>query len=118
MEADGLVARHPYSKRPLRYEYHLTLKGEAFYPVVLALRAWGESWCKSQEEGVAVRLTHLTCGQSAGLGPLCEHCGEPLCREELISEPSTAYATERKARREAFRVNRGLDPASAIDLDR
>lgn len=106
MEADGLVARRPYSERPLRYEYHLTPKGEAFYSVVLALRAWGETWCKSQEEELAVVYTHKACGEPAGLGPLCEHCGELLRREELISEPGAAYSAERKARREAFKGNR------------
>jgi len=106
MEADGLVARRPYNERPPRYEYHLTPKGQAFYSVVLALRAWGETWCKSPEEGLAVVYTHKTCGQSAGLGPLCEHCGELLRREELISEPSAAYLEERNARREAFKGGR------------
>jgi DNA-binding HxlR family transcriptional regulator len=106
MEADGLVARRPYNERPPRYEYHLTPKGQAFYSVVLALRAWGETWCKSPEEELAVVYTHKTCGQTAGLGPLCEHCGELLRREELISEPSAAYIEERNARREAFKGNR------------
>lgn len=104
LEADGMIERRAYNERPKRYEYHLTAKGEAFYSVVLALRAWGETWCKSAEEGVAVRYTHRTCGQPAGLGPLCEHCGELLRREELVSEPSEAYAQERLARREAFKA--------------
>ncbi len=47
MEADGLLERRAYSERPKRYEYHLTEKGDAFHSVVLALRAWGETWCKS-----------------------------------------------------------------------
>jgi HxlR-like helix-turn-helix len=53
--SDGLVERRIYNKRPLRYEYHLTEKGEPFYPVLLALRAWGEKWCKAPDEGLAVR---------------------------------------------------------------
>lgn len=106
MEADGLVARRPYSERPPRYEYHLTAKGEAFYSVVLALRAWGETWCKSPEEELAVVYTHKTCGEPAGLGPLCAHCGELLRREELISTPGAAYVAERQARREAFKGSR------------
>jgi DNA-binding HxlR family transcriptional regulator len=114
MEGDGLVARRPYRERPLRYEYHLTAKGQAFYSVVLALRAWGETWCKSEEEGLAVVYTHKSCGHTAGLGPLCEHCGELLRRDELISEPSAAYAAERAARREAFKGNRGAGP---VDQD-
>jgi len=103
MEASGLVERRPYSERPPRYEYHLTPKGQAFYPVVLALRAWGETWCKSADEERAVNYTHKSCGEPAGLGPLCAHCGELLRREELISQPGVAYADERQARREAFK---------------
>src|ERR1700754_5133150 len=57
LEAGGLVKRCVYNKRPLRHEYHLTEKGEAFYPVILALRAWGETWCKSPKESRAVHYT-------------------------------------------------------------
>jgi DNA-binding HxlR family transcriptional regulator len=103
LEADGLVERRPYRERPLRHEYHLTAKGEAFYPVILALRAWGEGWCKSPDEGLAVRYTHKPCGQPAGLGPLCESCGEPLSRADLRAEPTPAYAREREDRAKRFK---------------
>ncbi|NUU38601.1 helix-turn-helix domain-containing protein [Pseudomonas sp. C2B4] len=115
LEADGMVERRAYNQRPLRYEYHLTAKGEAFYSVVLALRAWGETWCKSEDEELAVRYTHKPCGHEAGLGPLCGHCGEVLRREELISEPSAAYVQERLERREAFKGNRGAEPVVASE---
>ena len=62
LEAEGMVERRLYNERPPRYEYHLSEKGRAFYPVVLALRAWGETWCKSPQEGLAVVYTHTTCG--------------------------------------------------------
>jgi DNA-binding HxlR family transcriptional regulator len=106
LEADGLVKRRIYSKRPLRHEYHLTRKGEAFSPVLLALRAWGETWCKSPKEGRAVRYTHRTCGKPAGLGPVCESCGKPLRREDLVAELNPAYRGEREARWEAFKAGR------------
>jgi DNA-binding HxlR family transcriptional regulator len=105
LEADGLVKRRVYKQRPLRYEYHLTEKGEAFYPVILALRAWGETWCKSPKEGRAVNYTHLTCGKPAGLGPDCESCGKPLRREDLVAEQAPKYRTEREARWEAFKAS-------------
>jgi len=100
------VKRRIYSKRPLRHEYHLTRKGEAFSPVLLALRAWGETWCKSPKEGRAVRYTHRTCGKAAGLGPVCKSCGKPLRREDLIAKLNPAYRGEREARREGFRAGR------------
>lgn len=106
LEAEGLVERRPYSTRPLRHDYHLTEKGEAFYPVLLALRAWGETWLKSPEEGRAVQYTHRSCGKPAGLGPVCESCGLPLRREDLTVELSPAYREERQARSEAFKASR------------
>ncbi|MEK1852507.1 MAG: helix-turn-helix domain-containing protein [Phyllobacterium sp.] len=106
LEADGLVERRSYNKRPLRYEYHLTEKGEAFYPVVLALRAWGETWFKSPEEGRAVHYTHRSCGKPAGLGPVCEGCGQTLRHDDLIVEPDPAYQAERQERWEAFKASR------------
>jgi len=103
LEADGLVERRPYNQRPLRHEYHLTPKGNAFYPVMLALRAWGECWCKEPGEGLAVHYTHALCGQPAGLGPLCESCGQPLVRDELRAELNPAYAREREDRHNRFK---------------
>jgi DNA-binding HxlR family transcriptional regulator len=37
----GLFERHLYSEKPARYEYVLTAKGRDFFPVVVALFAWG-----------------------------------------------------------------------------
>lgn len=106
LEADGLVERRPYNERPPRYEYHLTEKGKAFYPVLLALRAWGETWCKSDEEGRAIHFTHRTCGKPAGLGPVCQACGRTLRREDTIAELNPAYKRERDARWNAFKAGR------------
>jgi len=106
LEAGGLVQRRIYNKRPVRHEYHLTEKGEAFYPVILALRAWGEAWCKSPREGLAMSHTHRICGNPAGLGPVCESCGKPLRRDDLIAEQAPKYRKEREARRDAFKAGR------------
>jgi hypothetical protein len=90
--------------KPPRYEYELTEMGRAFYPVILALREWGETWCKSPDEDVAVRYTHLTCGHDAGIGTVCEACGEPLRREDLKPELSPSYAQQRAARQDAAKA--------------
>jgi len=106
LEADGLVKRRAYNRRPLRHEYQLTEKGDAFYPVLLALRAWGETWCKSSKEGRAVIYTHRTCAKPAGLGPTCDSCGQPLRRADLNAEQAPKYRREREARWEAFKTSR------------
>jgi DNA-binding HxlR family transcriptional regulator len=104
LEADGLLGRHAYSERPRRYEYHLTDKGEAFASVLLALRAWGETWCKEPEEEVAVHQIHKACGREVGLsGTVCEGCGEPFTMHEVMGELSAAFAREREDRSAAAR---------------
>jgi DNA-binding HxlR family transcriptional regulator len=104
LEADGLVERRAYSKRPPRYEYHLTAKGEDFYPVLLALRAWGEKWMRLPGEEPTIEYTHSICGGPAGFGPLCSNCGQLLRREDLTGKFSAAAETEREARRRAAKT--------------
>src|SRR6266516_3217027 len=37
---NGILERRAYSQRPPRYEYHLTEKGRALFPVVTTLLEW------------------------------------------------------------------------------
>ena len=106
LEADGLVERRRYNERPPRYEYHLTEKGADFFPVLMALRAWGEKWCGCPGEEPSLEYTHNICGQPAGFGPLCDHCGQLLRHEELTRKLSPAAIAEREARREAQKAAR------------
>ncbi len=106
LEADGLMTRRVYNKRPLRHEYHLTEKGAAFFPVMFALRAWGETWCKSPRDGLSMNYTHLSCRKPAGLGPICQSCGKPLHWADMVAERTPKYQKERDARWEAFKAAR------------
>lgn len=106
LESDGLIERRPYSEKPPRHEYHLTEMGIAFHPVFLALRAWGETWLKSEDEEVAIQYIHVPCGQDPGLGPDCQCCGQVMRREELSAKLSGSFDSERKARLQAFKAAR------------
>ena len=103
MEAGGLIERHPYSQKPLRHEYRLTEKGRAFYPVIYALRAWGETWSKGEEEEIAVRFTHRECGHDIGLGSVCPNCGVHVERKDLEAKMSEQFAAEREQRWVAYK---------------
>ncbi|WP_225074127.1 winged helix-turn-helix transcriptional regulator [Streptomyces sp. CoT10] len=43
VDAD-VLARVPYQERPVRHEYHLTPRGRALLPVLVALQDWGDAW--------------------------------------------------------------------------
>lgn len=102
LEAGGVIDRRVYSKKPLRHEYRLTPMGRELTPVILALRAWGEIWVKSRKEGVAVRMTHSSCGSEVPLDGVCPACRTMVAWRELRSEPTAAYRAERSARAARF----------------
>jgi hypothetical protein len=78
--------------------------GREFYPIILALRAWGETWCKGADEPLAVRMTHRKCGTEVGLDGLCPTCHEILPPSDMDAKPSPEYAVERRRRQEAYKA--------------
>jgi DNA-binding HxlR family transcriptional regulator len=80
----GVLDRRPYDAARGRYDYVLTDKGRALWPVLVAIRQWGDEWIagKGQEP---VRMVHKTCGKRS-IGILtCNVCGETLRREDIRS---------------------------------
>src|SRR5262249_20091495 len=57
----GLFERRSYSQRPTRYEYLLTTKGRDFYPVAIALFAWGNRHLPADQ--VAMKLGDRATGR-------------------------------------------------------
>lgn len=107
LEADGMLERHAYSERPRRYEYRLTDKGKAFGSVLLALRAWGETWCKEPDDELAVHVIHKSCGHEVGLnGTVCDGCGESFTTDDTIDTLGEAFARERDRKTTAAAENR------------
>ncbi len=107
LEADGLVAREVYSERPRRYAYRLTEKGAHLKPVILALRAWGEQWCKPQDGPPATRMFHRTCGAELELDGHCPTCRGISPWPEMCGSPSEACADGRRQFGRASRWARG-----------
>ncbi|WP_312166837.1 helix-turn-helix domain-containing protein [Phenylobacterium sp.] len=102
LEADGLIERHAYSQRPVRHEYRLTPKGRDLMPVILALRAWGEAWCKPGGGTPATRMFHRACDTELELDGRCPACGGLVPWTEMRGQPSEAWAQERGRRAAEF----------------
>jgi DNA-binding HxlR family transcriptional regulator len=73
----GIMERRPYSERPLRHEYVLSAKGRALWPVMTALRQWGDEWVYDADAHPIV-LVHDTCGHACASVPHCSQCDEEL----------------------------------------
>lgn len=82
---NGILERLPYQQNPLRYEYRLTPKGLARYPVILGMMRWGQDW--SPQEGAAHwRLLHLSCHEWLEPRIVCRACGEEAGAASLASD--------------------------------
>ena len=73
----GLVERVRYHDRPARFEYTLTAKGRALYPVIVSLLAWGDEWM-ADERGPSLTIVHESCGATVMPELRCANCGEPV----------------------------------------
>lgn len=78
----GVLVKVPYHERPLRYEYRLTRKGLALYPVLMTLARWGDDWM-DRGQGAPVEYIHQHCGERTRPVLTCSECGEPLQPESV-----------------------------------
>jgi DNA-binding HxlR family transcriptional regulator len=89
----GLFEQRAYQEKPLRYEYHLTAKGEALYPYFLGLLQWGDKWC-DPGGGRPMDLVHTLCGQPLHGEVRCSECGDVLhARQVAFRLGNTRQAT-------------------------
>ena len=99
LEEQGVIRREPYSKRPPRYEYRLTEKGRDLWPVIIALKQWGDRWLSTEETPVEIIHTH--CGQVSKPQMSCPECGEPINAHDAEVRLSPHFERERQAIRRA-----------------
>ena len=68
----GVLQKVPYQERPPRYDYKLTKKGRDLWPVLTAMRQWGDHY--AAPDGPPLELVHRTCGHVADAVMVCSHC--------------------------------------------
>lgn len=75
---EGLLARRQYEERPPRYEYVLTDKGRAFYPVLAAMFRWGNDWLWPEGDESPLQLYDRDTGEAIVPVVVDERSGEPI----------------------------------------
>ncbi len=81
----GVLERVRYSEHPPRHEYRLTDRGRDLWPVLTALRQWGDKY--AAPDGPPLRVIHKDCGQVADAVMVCSACGEPIEAGHVRAEP-------------------------------
>jgi DNA-binding HxlR family transcriptional regulator len=86
LTAEGVLERRPYQDNPVRWDYRLTAKGRDLWPVLVALRQWGDKWVMGRGKA-PVLMVHDACGQRTRGQLTCEKCGEELRLSGVHVEP-------------------------------
>lgn len=87
----GVLERRPYDEARGRYDYHLTDKGRALWPVLTALRQWGDEWVYGAGNEPLL-IEHRTCGSVTNAQMTCDNCGETLDARSVRALPGPGAA--------------------------
>jgi DNA-binding HxlR family transcriptional regulator len=72
----GILEKVPYSEHPPRHEYRLTGKGRDLWPVLTALRQWGDK--HAAPDGPPLQMAHKGCGNVVDAVMTCSRCGQRI----------------------------------------
>lgn len=86
----GLLERREYQTDPVRHEYVLTESGRDFYPVMAAMKTWGDRWMHHGKE-LPVILSHEPCGHELEVVVVCAHCGAPVQSEQTHAHAGPGF---------------------------
>jgi DNA-binding HxlR family transcriptional regulator len=96
---EGVLERVPYQERPTRWDYRLTGKGRDLWPVLTAMRQWGDRY--AAPDGPPVELMHKACGHVTEAVLTCSECGGSLDARAVraVAGPGSADPSVIPARR-------------------
>jgi DNA-binding HxlR family transcriptional regulator len=77
----GVLTRVAYSEHPPRSDYRLTDRGRDLWPVLNAMREWGDKYAAPL--GPPLLMTHCSCGQVFASVQTCSVCEEPVGPRDL-----------------------------------
>lgn len=84
--AEGILERQVYDEGRDRADYVLTDKGRDLWPVINALRQWGDRWVHGPGNEPIV-IEHVGCADHVEVVLTCSECGERLDRSKVRAHP-------------------------------
>jgi DNA-binding HxlR family transcriptional regulator len=91
LTGEGILERVRYSERPERFDYRLTDKGHALWPVLNALMNWGDTYINRGRAPVVIR--HRDCGGAIDGHRICTACGARVGSRDAERRPGPGAAT-------------------------
>ena len=112
----GVLEKVCYESNRPRYEYRLTDAGFALYPILQAIRQWGDEHLAP--DGAPLIYGHRGCTGTTTVAMQCSQCGEPLSAHDVDVRPGPglqggAGGASRKRSPARRTERRGRSPAIA-----
>ncbi len=82
---EAVLEKHAYSQHPPRYDYRLTDKGRDLWPVLNAMRQWGDTY--AAPDGPPLQVVHRSCGEVSRAVLTCSACGEQMSARDVRAVP-------------------------------
>ena len=88
--AAEVLERRTYDEARGRSDYVLTERGRALWPVLTALREWGDDWIVGHGNEPLV-IEHASCGEVTRTRLVCDVCGEELHGRDVRARPGPGH---------------------------
>jgi DNA-binding HxlR family transcriptional regulator len=98
---EGVLDKVAYSQHPPRYDYRLTAKGRDLWPVLTAMRQWGDQ--HAAPDGPPLQVVHKSCGQVSEAVMVCLACGQRLGASDVRAVPGPGDVDQLAPARRATR---------------
>lgn len=82
---NGVLRKDAYSERPPRWEYRLTERGIDLWPIIDAMRQWGDK--HAAPAGPPIEIVHRGCGEHIDPVLSCPCCGDALDARGVYAAP-------------------------------
>ncbi|TCB50636.1 transcriptional regulator [Acinetobacter sp. ANC 4779] len=89
---NDILVKTPYVQRQERYEYRLTEKGLALYPILMSMANWADDWM-NEGFGKPMQYIHKSCGHKITPRLVCSECNETIHAKQVKPELTQDYFT-------------------------
>jgi DNA-binding HxlR family transcriptional regulator len=92
----GILRKEPYVDTRTRHEYRLTQKGLDLYPILQAIRSWGDRYMAP--EGAPLRYRHAGCAGEPRVRLTCSDCKVELSPRDVRVELGPGFPSPKPSR--------------------
>lgn len=112
---EGLLDRRAYQANPQRFEYMLTPRGRALWPVLLSIWEWERRWVPDHAERLP-GMQHAACATTFAPSVTCRSCGAVVDEKDVAAQWGPSGSWRRSVPDTATRRRSQGDQHSAAGL--